>query len=307
MPGFTTQEPVWLPDYPPDRAGLKAGKRTARKLSAVIKEESQMASFSVVNNIAAVNAQANLAMTNIGLNRSMARLTSGLRINQSGDDAAGLAVANSHRSTVAVLTQGIRNANDGLSVLQIKDGALNNISTLLDRLATLATQSASASSSVNRTTLDLEFQDVLSEIDREASVAGLTASGGFSVFVSSNGSNGSVGGTIGAADATGLGIASLDVSSASNAATALTTLATAVTSLGSVQASVGTIENRLMYAVNLAQSQIVNTQAAESRIRDANIAEESSSLTRYQILTQSGIAVLAQANQSSSAVLSLLR
>ncbi|NOT24491.1 MAG: flagellin FliC [Acidobacteria bacterium] len=266
-----------------------------------------MASFSVVNNIAAVNAQANLAMTNIGLNRSMARLTSGLRINQSGDDAAGLAVANSHRSTVAVLTQGIRNANDGLSVLQIKDGALNNISTLLDRLATLATQSASASSSVNRTTLDLEFQDVLSEIDREASVAGLTASGGFSVFVSSNGSNGSVGGTIGAADATGLGIASLDVSSASNAATALTTLATAVTSLGSVQASVGTIENRLMYAVNLAQSQIVNTQAAESRIRDANIAEESSSLTRYQILTQSGIAVLAQANQSSSAVLSLLR
>jgi flagellin len=266
-----------------------------------------MASFSVVNNIAAVNAQANLAMTNIGLNRSMARLTSGLRINQSGDDAAGLAVANSHRSTVAVLTQGVRNANDGLSVLQIKDGALNNISTLLDRLATLATQSASASSSVNRTTLDLEFQDVLSEINREASVAGLTASGGFSVFVSSNGSNGSVGGTVGAADATGLGIASLAVSSASGAAAALTTIASAVTTLGSVQASVGTIENRLMYAVSLAQSQIVNTQAAESRIRDANIAEESSSLTRYQILTQSGIAVLAQANQSSSAVLSLLR
>jgi len=266
-----------------------------------------MASFSVVNNIAAVNAQANLAMTSIGLNRSMARLTSGLRINQSGDDAAGLAVANSHRSTVAVLTQGVRNANDGLSVLQIKDGALNNISTLLDRLATLATQSASASSSVNRTTLDAEFQDVISEIDREASVAGLTASAGFSVFVSSNGSNGSVGGTVGAADSTGLGIAALDVSSAANAQSALTTLATAVTSLGSVQASVGTIENRLMYAVTLAQSQIVNTQAAESRIRDANVAEESSSLTRYQILTQSGIAVLAQANQSSAAVLSLLR
>jgi flagellin len=266
-----------------------------------------MASFSVVNNIAAVNAQANLAMTNIGLNRSMARLTSGLRINQSGDDAAGLAVANSHRSTVAVLTQGVRNANDGLSVLQIKDGALNNISTLLDRLATLATQSASASSSVNRTTLDAEFQDVLSEIDREANVAGLTAAGGFSVFVSSNGANGSVGGTIGAADAAGIGVDALAVDTAANAQAALTTLAAAVTSLGSVQASVGTIENRLMYAVSLAQSQIVNTQAADSRIRDANIAEESSSLTRYQILTQSGIAVLAQANQSSASILSLLR
>ena len=139
-----------------------------------------MASFSVVNNIAAVNAQANLAMTSIGLNKSMARLTSGLRINQSGDDAAGLAVANGHRSTVAVLTQGVRNANDGLSTLQIKDGALSNVSTLLDRLSTLATESASGSSSVDRTQLDNEFQDVLTEIDREANVAGLTASAGFS-------------------------------------------------------------------------------------------------------------------------------
>ena len=266
-----------------------------------------MASFSVINNIAAVNAQANLASTNIGLNRSMARLSSGFRINQSGDDAAGLAVANGHRSTVAILTQGVRNANDGLSTLQIKDGALNNISTLLDRLATLATQSASASSTVNRTTLDDEFQDVLTEIDREASVAGLTASAGFSVFVSANGSNGAVGGTVGAANVAGLGLTGLAVSTASGAQAALTTLSSAVTSLGDVQGSVGTIENRLMYAISLAQSQIVNTQAAESRIRDANIAEESSNLTRYQILTQSGIAILAQANQSSSAVLSLLR
>jgi flagellin len=246
-------------------------------------------------------------MTNVGLNRSMARLTSGLRINQSGDDAAGLAVANAHRSTVAVLTQGIRNANDGLSTLQIKDGALNNISTLIDRLATLATQSASSSSSVNRSTLDQEFQDVLAEINREASVAGLTDDAGFSVFVSSDGSNGSVGGTINAADTDGLGLTGLTVLTDTDAQAALTDITAAVTTLGVAQASVGTIENRLQYAINLAQSQIVNTQAAESRIRDANIAEESSSLTRYQILTQSGIAVLAQANQSSAAVLTLLR
>src|SRR5882757_7327720 len=108
--------------------------------------------FSVVNNVAAANAQANLATTNIGLNKALNRLSSGLRINNSGDDAAGLAVANSYRSTVAVLNQGIRNAGDGLSTLQVKDGALNNISTLIDRLSTLATQSASASSTVNRTT-----------------------------------------------------------------------------------------------------------------------------------------------------------
>ena len=95
-----------------------------------------MASFSVLNNIAAANAQANLGATQLHLNKALTRLSSGLRINSSGDDAAGLAVANSYRSTVAVLNQGIRNANDGLSTLQIKDGALNNISHLIDRLAT---------------------------------------------------------------------------------------------------------------------------------------------------------------------------
>ena len=110
-----------------------------------------MASFSVVSNISAANAQSNLTATSIGLQRSIMRLSSGYRINNAGDDAAGLAVANTYRSTQAVLNQGMRNANDGLSTLQIKDGALNNISNLLDRLANLATQAASTSSTVDRT------------------------------------------------------------------------------------------------------------------------------------------------------------
>ncbi len=266
-----------------------------------------MASFSVVSNVSATNAQANLVGTNLGLQHALERLSSGYRINRSGDDAAGLVVANTYRSTQAVLTQGIRNANDGLSTLQIKDGALNNISTLLDRLSTLATQAASSSSSVDRSVLDAEFQDVLTEIDREASVAELTASAGFSVFVSDDGANGTVGGTIGAVSTTSLGLDSLDVTSASNAATAVSTVKTAIATLGTAQATVGTLQNRLSFAITLAQSQIVNTKAAESRIRDANIAEESANLTRYSILTQSGIAALAQANQQSSAVLSLLR
>jgi len=268
-----------------------------------------MASFSVVSNIAAANAQANLTVTNIGLQRSLNRLSSGFRINNAGDDAAGLAVANSYRSAVAVLNQGIRNANDGLSALQIKDGALNNISNLLDRLSTLATQSASASSSVDRTKLNSEFKDVLSEIDREANVAGLTASSGFSVFVSNDGANGVVGGTISRADtsAQGLNITALAVDTAAHAATAVASIATAVGLLGATQSTVGTLENRLQFAVSLAQSQSVNNKAAESRIRDANVAEESANLTRYNILTQSGIAALAQANQTSSSVLTLLR
>ena len=267
-----------------------------------------MASFSVVTNLASVNAQSNLYSTNVGLNQALNRVSSGFRINKSGDDAAGLAVANSFRSEVAVLNQGVRNANDGLSNLQIKDGALDNISKLLDRLSTLATAAASGqTSTASRTTLNAEFTDVISEITREATVAGLTAAAGFSVFVSNNGASGVVAGNVGAADATALAINATNINTQGAAATAVTTVAAAITTLGAVQGQVGTLENRLSYAINLAQSQIVNTRAAESRIRDANIAEESANLTRFNILNQSGLAALAQANQSTSAVLSLLR
>ena len=266
-----------------------------------------MASFSVVSNVASVNAQASLTTTNIGLQKALERLSSGYRINRSGDDAAGLVVANGYRSQAAVLTQGVRNASDGLSTLQIEDGALNNIAQLLDRMSTLATQSASGSSSVDRSALDAEFQDVIAEIDREAPVAGLDASQSFSVFVSNDGADGVISGTIAAADATTLGVGALAVDTAANAATAVATISTAIGTLGSSQATVGTLENRLQFAMNLAQTQIVNVKAAESRIRDANIAEESANLARYSILTQSGIAALAQANASSGAVLALLK
>jgi flagellin len=266
-----------------------------------------MASFSVVTNIASTNAQANLSTNNIGLQRALNRLSSGFRINYSGDDAAGLAVANGYRSEVAVLNQGIRNANDGMSTLQIKDGALNNISTLLDRLATLASQSASAGFQGARSTLDSEFTAVIGEIDRESSVANLTTSFGFSVFVSAGGGASTVGGVIGPITSTDLGLSGVSILTPTGAASAVSTIASAVANLGAVQGAIGTLENRLQFAVALAQSQAVNIKAAESRIRDANIAEESANMTRYSILNQAGIAVLGQANSSSSAVLSLLR
>ena len=254
-----------------------------------------------------MNAQANLVISNVGLQKALERLSSGYRINRSGDDAAGLVVANQYRSDIAVLTQGVRNAGDGLSVLQIQDGALNNIAQLLDRMSALATQSASESATVDRDVLQAEFADVIAEINREASVGGLTDVQAFSVFVSNDGADGVISGSIGASDATDLGVNALSVATAAGAATAVTTIATAISTLGDAQATVGTLQNRLQFAINLAQTQIVNTKAAESRIRDANIAEESANLTRYNILTQSGIAALAQANASTGAVLALLR
>jgi flagellin len=270
-----------------------------------------MASFSVVNNISAVNAQAKLYETNVGLQKTLGRLSSGLRINQSADDAAGLAVANKYRSDVAILTVGVRNANDGVSRLQIVDGALNNISNLLDRAAVLASQSASeGNAGLNRTVLNDEFASVMNEVNREAAVANLAgAATSFTIFVSSEGTaaNGQVSVAYNQIDTTALGLTSNNISSSSAAQTAITALSAAITSLGTVQGQVGSAQNRLQFAISLAQSQVVNKTAAEGRIRDANMAEESSNLTRYNILTQSGLASLAQSNQASSAVLALLR
>ena len=267
-----------------------------------------MASFSVVNNIASLNAQANLERTTLGLQKALNRLSSGFRINMSGDDAAGLSVANAYRSDIAITNQGIRNANDGLSTLQIKDGAMSNISHLIDRLGTLAAQSASGGTTdSSRVTLNSEFSDILSEITREAAVANLSNNAGFSVFVSNNGTNGTVSGTISAVTNTALTLNGHTITSQALAESAVAAVASAVTVLGSRQGTIGTLQNRMQFAISLAQNQIASNTAAESRIRDANIAEESANLTRFSILSQSGIAALAQANASTSSVLALLQ
>ncbi len=268
-----------------------------------------MASFSVVSNVAAANATANLQGTQVGLNKALGRLSSGYRINYSGDDAAGLAVANDYRNKVTILNQGIRNANDGMSKLQIKDGALSNISTLLDRLATLATQAGSSSNGVDISKLSDEYGKIIEEIDREATVAGLDADEDFSVFVSSEATaaDGAVTDTIGAAGSSDLGLTASSFTTAAEAQDALAEVQSAISSLGDVQNTVGTLENRLQFAMGLAQSQMVNNKAAESRIRDANVAEESANMAKYNILTQAGMAALSQANQANQSVLSLLR
>lgn len=132
-----------------------------------------MSNFSLVTNIASSGAQSHLTVTNSALNKTLQRLSSGLRINKSGDDAAGLAIANSFRSDVSILTQGVRNANDGVSTLQIIDGGLNTISGLLDRAASLASQSASGTFNGDRDTLQAELSKVFNEIDRQSQNIGL--------------------------------------------------------------------------------------------------------------------------------------
>ena len=179
-------------------------------------------SFSVVTNVSSLVAQENLRVNNEFQNRTIQRLTSGYRINASGDDAAGLAVANKYRSDIVELVQGVRNANDGLSTLQIVDGGLSNISKILDRLKTLATQSASTTFTGNRTTLNNEYQTMLTEINRQANNIGLVAGGSNNTLVEvyigggSTASNAKVsidlGGSSNRVDTTSLGINSTAVS-----------------------------------------------------------------------------------------------
>ncbi len=274
-------------------------------------------SFSVVTNLSSINAQATLEGTQSGLQRTLARLTSGLRINSAADDAAGLAVANRHKLDNTGLTIGIRSANDAISKLQIEDGAMNNISSLLDRALTLASQAASDTFTGSRTTLDSEFQSVLSEITRNAQAAGIETGNANlnarSVFVGNTQTSTSASVTYvsfaltTAADAQGLGVSTQNITSQANAATAISSIQTAIGTLGTTQGRAGAAMNRLSFAISQAQTMSVSVRASESRIRDANIAEEAAALTKFNILTQSGLAALSQANSSSQSVLQLLR
>lgn len=279
--------------------------------------------ISLVNNTSSSAAQSRLSSTSNQLNSTLQRLSSGLRINKSGDDAAGLAVANNYRSDVSVLSQGVRNANDGLSALQIVDGGLNTISGLLDRASTLAAQSASGTFSGDRATLSAELTKVVGEIDRQAQNIGLATAGGedgtdrfakqIDVYVGGGATASSTGNTVSvdlstsAADSEGLGIDALDISTEADAKTAIQTIRDAVGTLGTIQGTVGAGQNNLSQAIDLASTQMTNYQAAESSIRDADIAAEASNMSRLNTLQQAGVAALAQANQSSQAVLSLLR
>jgi flagellin len=293
--------------------------------------------ISLQTNVTSLFAQQQLNLNSNFESNTIQQLTSGYRINNAGDDAAGLAVANQLQANVAELQQGVINSANGTSILQIIDGGLSNISNLLDRLQTLATESASGTFAGSRPTLDNEFQSVLTEITRQAGNIGLATAGTTSttgtigssqyntnplaIFIGggdtgnptdnqvtvdlTNGGNG--------VDATGLGLTGATITGATetvaitNATAALALVQTAIANLGVVQGAVGSGENLLNYATSLANSQITNLTASESSIKDANVAAEASNLAKAQTLQQSSIAALAQANSMPQAILKLLQ
>ncbi len=203
------------------------------------------------------------------------------------------------------------------AILQTIDGGLNNISNILNQLQTLATQSATDTFSGSRATLDQEFQTLLGEVDRQAGNIGLASGGNYnaslSVYIGGGNTQTNsqvtinLSGSANQVDSTGLGLNGKTVDTAVNAKASITAITSAVASLGLVQGTVGDGENDLTYAVGLANSQITNESAAESNIRDANVAQEASALTQSQVLQQSSVAALAQANSEPQALLKLLQ
>ncbi len=271
----------------------------------------------VNTNVASINAQRNLLNTTNRLGRSLERLSSGLRITRASDDAAGLAISEKFRAQIRSLGQAQRNANDGISLLQVAEAALNETSGILIRMRELAIQSANGTlGSTERQALDDEFQDLRNEIDRIANTTEFngiqvlndaTTSAVFQVGVDNTTNDRIVVSGVDAR-ASAIGVATgTAISTMSGARSALAVLDSAVSTVASLRAQFGTAQNRLESTVRSIVVAIENTSAAESRIRDVDVASETAELTRNQVLQQAGVAVLAQANLSSQLALQLLQ
>ena len=272
----------------------------------------------VNTNTASLNAQRNLAGTKYNLDRSLERLSSGLRINRAGDDAAGLAISENLKAQIRGLKQASRNAQDGVSLIQVAEGSLNEVSTILIRLRELGVQAASDTiGPVERQFLNVEYDQLVSEIDRIADGTEFNGtqllSGTGSILDFQIGTRNdpnidrlSFDASKADANAAALGVNLTSVADKASAQNALTAIDSAIVSVSAMRADFGAIQNRLQSTISNLAVSVENMSAANSRIRDVDVAEETAELTKNNILQQAGVSVLAQANQSAQTALQLL-
>lgn len=261
----------------------------------------------VINtNIASLNAQRNLSASQMSLNTSIQRLSSGLRVNSSKDDAAGLAIATRMDSQIRGQTVAMRNANDAISYAQVADGALGKATDALQRMRELAVQGANGTNgSGDLANLDAEFQQLATEVTRLGTATKFNSASVFGSAVTfqvgADTTDTITVNSVSAAAITG------NVTSNANATTALTAIDTALDAVNTSRATLGAIQNRFESVVSNLQVSTENQSAAKSRIMDTDFAAETAHLTRGQILQQAGTAMLAQANSLPNNVLSLLK
>jgi flagellin len=278
--------------------------------------------ISVLTNVASLNAQRNLTSTQAALASSVGRLSSGMRINSASDDAAGLGISENLKANIRSLAQAQRNANDGISMSQVAEGSMNDMQGIVSRMRELSVQSSNSTlGDTERGYIQTEFSQLSSEINRISAVtdfngqklldgsasAGLTFQIGIQNTANDRLSMSITKLTTSTLGSTSLHIASASLSTATKAQAAIGAFDKAIQQLSQARAKVGASQNRMTVTVsNLAVSQ-ENLTAANSRIRDVDVAAESANLTKAQILSQAGLAVLAQANQLPQSALSLLR
>ena len=265
---------------------------------------------SILNNIASLRATRNLAQAELGLNGTIGRLSTGERIINASDDAAGLQISNNLRADIRILNQARRNANDGNGRIAIAEGVMQEAVNLLIRAAELAEQAASGTtSSAGRVALDQEFAEIkeaLDALDSDTKFDSKEVFGtSFSVRVGEL-STEVVSITTTPIDSTSLGVTG-NLLTSLGADAVLAQVSTAISVISSARGSLGAKSQRLNTLINSIGISAENIQAAESQIRDADVAEEVVNLTKFQILNQTSVSALAQANQSSQAVLSLLQ
>lgn len=275
-------------------------------------------SMRIATNVSSINGQRHLFNTNYGMMRSLERLSSGYRINRASDDAAGLAISENLRAQTRGLKQANRNANDGVSLVQIAEGGLSEIGNMLIRMRELAIQAASDTiGDRERSFTDVEYQQLKKEIERIAATTEfngtqlLNGTGGImdiQVGAHNNPFNDRISFDTTQADATqmGLGILNESLVSKQGAQTSLAVVDDALTRVSAMRANFGALQNRLVSIINNLNTAHENLSAANSRIRDTDMADETAELARHNILMQSGTSVLSQANQIQALALKLL-
>ena len=274
--------------------------------------------LTINTNVASLNAQRNLSSTQLQLSKSMERLSSGLRINRAGDDAAGLAISQNMQANIRSMNQAVRNANDGISLVQTAEGALNETSNILLRMRELGTQAANGVlSTTQRANIQVEFGNLQEEIDRISAVTDFNGTkllnGDLSTGTSLQVGTGTTGNdtisvTVGKADTATLGVGTTTsaVSTQAAAQASLTAIDSAISLVSTARGNLGAVQNRLQSTINNLQVAVENTSAANSRIVDVDVAAESANMTKSQILAQAGVSVLSQANQAPQLALKLL-
>ncbi len=274
--------------------------------------------ISLLNNISSLQAQNALNQTQNSLSNTLQQLSTGQRINSGADDAAGLAIANGLNANITALTQSVQNASDGVGQLQVADGALSQITTLLNRAVTLATEAATGTvSDTQRGSLDAEFQSIKSEIDnigQNTTYNGqaIFTAGTLTIFMSDSSSAGTTTVTVGmvtvdSGNLNGVSLTADALTTETAATSALTDINSAIADVAALRGTLGASSNQLQAATNVMNVQIQNLTNAENNIMSADIGQATANLSKYSILQQTGIAALKQANQMDSSVVTLFQ